>query len=467
MPRQPRRPRQPKQPGWAPRLPQAVVDQVQHIIDAFDQIPADHGGPIKIGVARRDDREDSIDYLYAEGRILVRDDYFERVLAVLEPPDRHDAVRGNPDLARRVIPGVTRLTLSDQFPTVESALVAIEQQIGHGVATPDHVVTVAGGHGSPCPATEPEEVYYETEPYPSVCEDGAGTGVLIYIDDTGLLKDADQDHPWLAGVEPGDIDPLPPLSGGIQDIPLYTGHGTFVAGVARCMAPAAEVIVTNVLDVAGSQLESNWIPRLEAALGRGVDIFHLSVAAHSRHDLPLITFRHWLQHLHEFSGAVCVVAAGNDGDRRPTWPGACQGVVTVGALGKDWRGRATFSNFGPWVDVYAPGRDLINAYASGRYTCQWYPYAGKQRDFYGMAKWSGTSFSTPIVTGLIAARMSRTGENGRQATAALLAEAQDQAVPGVGPVLLPCCGGTQPHPCCRGTGPRPCRRGDDPRPCCR
>jgi subtilisin family serine protease len=422
---------------WKTGLDQRAIDEVEHVIHAFRPSP-DEG--IDIKVARNGNR---VDYLHAEGQILVRDEYLGQVLEVLELPteqETRDAGR-----VRRVIAGVVLLTLEDNQPAVSDALDVIDQRIGRGIATPDHVLTVAGGEPPICPATEPQEVYYDIEPYPSVSQGNGGAGVLIYMDDTGLLQDAADEHPWLAGVQ-GDPDPLPPVdSSGAQPIPPYTGHGTFVAGVVRCMAPAADIIVTNVFSTAGSELESNWIRRLETALSLGVDIFHLTIAAHSRHDFPLIAFREWLKHLHEHGGAVCVVAAGNNGSRRPSWPAAFSDVIAVGALGGDWRGRANFSNFGSWVDVYAPGRDLINAYATGTYTCHVYPYATKEREFWGMAKWSGTSFSTPIVTGLIASRMSRTGEGARQATDALLAEARAQAIPGVGPVLLPGGGAALPN----------------------
>jgi hypothetical protein len=112
----------------------------------------------------------------------------------------------------------------------------------------------------------------------------------------------------------------------------------------------------------------------------------------------------------------------------------------VGALASDWRSRAYFSCYGGWVDVYAPGQYLVNAFASGTYACQISPYTDEVRSFSGMAMWSGTSFSTPIVTGRIAARMTERGESAHEAAAALLDEARARAIPGVGPVLLPCCG---------------------------
>jgi hypothetical protein len=419
---------------WRSSVTPKVADEADHVIRSFSEAP---GGGKEIKVVPADG---GIGHMYAEGEILVREEHLDRVLEILEPGAERD-----PGRVRRVIEGVALLTLGEPQPLALDAVDTIDQQLGQGIATPNHVLTVATGEPTVCPATEPQEVYYDIEPFPSVCYDGGGAGVLVYMADTGLLRDT-ATHSWLEGVRMAnpveDVDPLEPLEGEPPQIPPYTGHGTFVAGVLRCIAPATEIIVENAFAIAGSELEADLVPRLDAALGLGVDIFHLTIACSSRNDLPLIAFQEWLRKVRQ-TGAVCIAAAGNSGFDRKTWPAAFPGVIGVGALGGDWRGRATFSNFGSWVDVYAPGRDLINAYATGTYTCHVFPYAGEVRKFYGMAKWSGTSFSTPIVSGLIASRMSRTGENARQAAAAVLAEARSQAIPGVGPVQWP---GGYPHP---------------------
>jgi len=412
---------------WRDSVIPKVADETDHIIRCFGDAP-NGGREIKVVTA-----DGGVGHMYAEGEILVREEHLDRVLEILEPGAARD-----PSRVRPVIDGVVLLTLAGSQSAALDAIDAIDQQLGQGVATPNHVLTVAGGEGGGCPATEPQEVYYDIEPFPSVNHDGGGDGVLVYMADTGLLRDT-ATHSWLEGVRMAnsveDVDPKEPL-GDPPQIPPYAGHGTFVAGVLRCIAPATEIIVQNAFAIAGSELESDLVPRLDAALALGVDIFHLTIACSSRNDLPLIAFQEWLRKVRK-TGAVCIAAAGNSGFDRRTWPAAFPGVIGVGALGGDWRGRATFSNFGSWVDVYAPGRDLINAFATGTYTCHVYPYANDPRKFYGMAKWSGTSFSTPIVTGLIASRMSRSGETARQAAAALLAEARAQAIAGVGPVLLP------------------------------
>ena len=413
----------PGQNGWDQELDPVVAEQVDYIVSAFGQRGTGIGG---VAAANGGGS-----YMYAEGHLVVREEHLDAVQQMVPQPCTAERVTHGVMLVR--MPGDS----PGSQPTIPDVLARIDAELGEGVATPNHVLTVAPGEIAPCPATEPQEVYYDIEPSPSVDVDNGGAGVLIYVADTGLLDGAAASVPWLHGVQ-GDPDPLPkPLPDGTQPIPPYAGHGTFVAGVARCMAPRADVYVANIFNTAGSALETDFVSKLDAALNLGADIFNLSVTSPTRNDLPMLTFAAWLERVRSYKGVVCTVAAGNSDSRVPEWPAGFPGTVSVGALAADWHSRADFSNYGGWFDVYAPGRGLVNAYATGTYTCRVPPYAGQERKFYGMARWSGTSFSTPVVTGLIAARMSRTGENGQQAAAALLAEARTQAIPGVGAVLLP------------------------------
>lgn len=404
-----------------------LTGQIRLVVAAFMRAGID------IGVKMRSPENVALDFMYQEQRILVRDAYIEGVRAAV----------GGEGVVDGFIDGVSVYSLADADPPeVLPALEKIDRELGAGVAAPNHVIWVTVG--SVCPATEPEAVPTGAAPDPGVCPGHDGSGVLVHVVDTGLLHDASS-HPWLTGVT-GHDDPLSAgIAGGSPLIPPYTGHGTFVTGVARCMAPLAEMHVSSLLHFSGAQLEVEIVKRLDDALSFGPDIISMSAGATSRNDIPPLGFEALWQRYRHHKGVLLVAAASNNGDRRPFWPAAFPQVVSVGALAANWRSRASFSDYGGWVDVYAPGEDLVNAYATGTYICQEPPHVGDRRVFNGMARWSGTSFSTPLVSGLIAARMSRTGENSRRAADALLTLARAQALPGVGPVLYPCDSGQDCH----------------------
>lgn len=235
---------------------------------------------------------------------------------------------------------------------------------------------------------------------------GAGPGAGVRI---GVLDTAIWPHPWLAGAwtaRPSDVLP----EGYVFD--HITGHATFVAGLILSQAPGAALEVRCVLDDEGQG--TAWdVAEAIVEVGRsGVDVLNLSLSSFTGDGLPPLALARAIDRVN--ADVVVVAAAGNHAigaaveddepapDRQafaalPSWPGALDDVVAVGALGRDGRS-APFSPVRPWVDVAARGVALRSTYL---------PVAGPEVSPMsygpGWAEWSGTSFSAALVTGAIGA----------------------------------------------------------------
>ena len=101
------------------------------------------------------------------------------------------------------------------------------------------------------------------------------------------------------------------------------------------------------------------------------------------------------------AGIVIVAAAGNDGTTNRFYPAALDNVISVAAFDED-HGRPSFSNYGSWVDISAPGNVIMSTYPLA--ACGGSTTPGDT----GCYTWlTGTSMATPHVSGAAALLWSR------------------------------------------------------------
>lgn len=435
--REPVRPHEPE-PQPEPRGPDDLArERIARQLDTIRR--ALEGEKDGVRVARVDGGEpgegDGPTFLYRPGHALVREDRFGELERFFISNDtRFDGTFGRAgETTRSGLTVVTMPSREDGQDPVLATLAEIDRELEvdpeHPLATPDHVLHVTY-QGRYCPATEPEPTR-RTEPLPARNHDeSVGRGIQVAVVDTGICMEtvSHKTTSWMEHVAPdtqADIEVVDQ-----HDLHAYAGHGSFVSGVIKCIAPGADVEVQGALPYGGADYESEICKQLEEALEDedNPKLISISAGTYTRENMALLSF----DMLRGFYGldadgeeTVIIAAAGNESTNEKFYPAAFDWVVGVGAVGGDGK-VADYSNYGKdWVDVYARGTDLVNAFPTGTYTCkepenihQSVPEVRQFRN--GLAEWSGTSFSTPIVTGLVAARMATTGETARQAVASVL-----------------------------------------------
>jgi subtilisin family serine protease len=230
-----------------------------------------------------------------------------------------------------------------------------------------------------------------------------------YIDDVNGWDFVNQDPSVQAGQ-------LNPSGTGIR-------HGTMVAGFAAASG-------NNGVGIAGVDWYSKILPlqaidddsignsitvgqaiRYAADIGANVINLSLGTTGPDNYILQAIEYAY-------DKGSIVVAAAGNDGCDCMIYPGNYDLPITVGALDSTGN-RASFSSYGAVLDVMAPGQTITsptftttngtNAYATG----------------------SGTSFATPIISGLVARLKNRLPNATPAQITALITEQTTQIKSGI------------------------------------
>ncbi|MGH9246633.1 MAG: S8 family peptidase [Acidimicrobiales bacterium] len=278
---------------------------------------------------------------------------------------------------------------------------------------PNHVLyginhVVIGPGRSPTRASQPFRSFPQTD---------VGHGVKIVVLDTGIIK-----HPLLASFDPAEIDP-PNDSPVDSELDFEAGHGTFIEGVIRQYAPAADVMHKKVLTSEGRVSDTLLAQRLLSDCG-DFDIINLSLGGYTHGNAGPFALPIVLEALrHKNPKQAVVAAAGNDHTDRPFFPAAMKAVIGVAAC-DDQDNRADYSNFGWWVDARAVGEHVSTFFdlpGQGQPGALNQHNSNQAAEFDWWASWAGTSFAAPVVVGAVAAEISaNSGLTAREAAARLL-----------------------------------------------
>ncbi|MDD4051247.1 MAG: S8 family serine peptidase [candidate division Zixibacteria bacterium] len=166
-----------------------------------------------------------------------------------------------------------------------------------------------------------------------------------------------------------------------------SGHGTFVAGILKLVAPESRMHAYRVLDTTGRGTGFAIAAAVLRAVDDGCRVINLSLGMVGVDDALDEALKYA-----KMNDVMVVASAGNDSTAENTifpFPASHAYCLAVAAL-DTLNIKAIFSNYGLKVDYCAPGTGIYAPYMDTSY-----------------AWWDGTSFATPFVTGLAALLISR------------------------------------------------------------
>lgn len=222
-------------------------------------------------------------------------------------------------------------------------------------------------------------------------------GIVVAVIDTGI----DFDHPDLEGkISSNGYDFVNQDNEPIDD----HGHGTFVSGLIAAKTNNREgiagvnwnsiIMPLKAIEADGSGYVDNLIDAIRYAADNGAGVISMSLGFAMGQDESYPPLEEALQYAYQ-KDVVCVASAGNEGDA-VLYPAAYDDYCLAVASTDYDDFRPSWSNFGPEVDVAAPGRRVISLVPTWLPGLIWEDFTLPPYAF-----GDGTSASAAIVSGFV------------------------------------------------------------------